>query len=175
MADTARHPSRRTVVKAGLWAAPAVAVVNLTSMSAAHASGCLTTYVSHGFAVFLVETAGVPTYYSFKFGDVETGETSPGDDGNPSDQDYLANKYPTATIIYKDNEASGAQVAVRASLLASLKTSLYSDASGVGYQITAAAPSLAGVYAFDGSFKDNKYKIHPITSPDGQFRLSKGC
>ena len=38
MVDLASHPSRRTVVKAGLWAAPALAVVNLSLMSAAHAS-----------------------------------------------------------------------------------------------------------------------------------------
>ena len=175
MVDLASHPSRRTVVKAGLWAAPALAVVNLSLMSAAHASvstpPCITTYPSHAFAVFLVGG----TYYSIKFGDGTATKPVPGDDGNTFDQAFLAGTSPYAgmTVIEKGNEGSLAQKAVYASLLAGLKVATFSYASGVGYTITAAPAGLVGVYAYDGSFTDNVYRVHTVELTGSQFLITK--
>ena len=176
MVDLASHPSRRTVVKAGLWAAPALAVVNLTAMSAAHASTvvtppCTTTYTSHAFVVFLVD--GV--YYSIKFG--EDGHfTAPGDDGNSFDQAFLrATLPPNSTIIFKGKDGNAAQQNIYAGLLAALMVTTFSNTSGEGYIITSAPSSIDSVYAYDGSFKTptNIYGVHPIQLTGGQILISK--
>jgi len=176
MVDTARHPSRRTVVKAGLWAAPAVAVVNLTSMSAAHASAptsdCRTTYPSHAFVVFLID--GI--YYSVKFG--ENGFlTPPGDDGNSHDQAFLDSTYAGKTVIAKANKATTpAQEAVYASLVAGLKVATFSNANGVGYTITSAPSGLVAVYAYDGYFLNTEslpFGVKQFQLTGSQFLISK--
>ena len=174
MVDLASHPSRRTVVKAGLWAAPAFAVVNLTAMSAAHASApppCITTYPSHAFVVFLVDG----TYYSFKFGDGTATAPLPGDDGNTWDQAFLAHTSPYAgkVVIEKDNQCNPAQAIVRTNLLSQLEVATFTNSSGVGYTITSAPSGLVGVYAYDGSFTDNPHGVHTFQLTGSQFLITK--
>lgn len=174
MVDTARYPSRRTIVKAGLWAAPAIAVVNVTSLSAQAASApkpCVTTYPSHAFVVFLI--GGV--YYSVKFGDGTSSTPVPGDDGNTFDQAFLniTSPYHGKTVITKGNQGTAQQQLVYANLLTSLTVATFSNSGGVGYTITSAPSTLVAVYAFDGSFMDNIYKIHPVALTGSQFLITK--
>ena len=176
MVDLASHPSRRTVVKAGLWAAPAFAVVNLTAMSAAHASApppCNnTTYPSHVFVVFLIDG----TYYSIKFGD--NGSLVPGDDGNAFDQAFLAHTAPYFghTVIEKSNQGTDVQKAVYAGLVAGLAVATFSNTSGVGFTITAAPTGLYAVYAYDGDFKNYEglpYGVKQFSLTGSQFFITK--
>lgn len=172
--------SRRTVLKAGaiagtspLWIAPAMSIVGLTPSLAQATSGhgCTTTYPSHAFLVFLVD--GV--YYAFKFGDGTGGALTPGDYNQEKDGVFLANTAPYKghTIIGKDNQATGAQVTVRANLLKGIGTATFSNSNGVGYTLTKAPSSLVGVYAFDGSFKDNVYNVHAFSTVNGQYFITK--
>lgn len=172
--------SRRTVLKAGaiagtspLWIAPAMSIVGLTPSLAQATSGhgCNTTYPSHAFLVFHVD--GV--YYAFKFGDGNGGALTPGDYNQSKDGVFLANTppYKGHTIIGKNNQATGVQVTVRANLLKGIETAKFSNSSGVGYTLTKAPSSLVGVYAFDGSFKDNVYGVHAFSAVNGQYFITK--
>ena len=172
--------SRRTVLKAGaiagtspLWIAPAMSIVGITPSLAQATSGhgCTTTYPSHAFLVFLIDG----DYYVFKFGDGNGGELTPGDFNQSQDGVFLANTAPYKghTIIGKDNQAIGGQITVRANLLKAIGTATFSNSNGVGYTLTKAPSFLVGVYAFDGSFKDNVYNVHAFVPVNGQYAITK--
>jgi|GEM_PF-5231948 len=183
MVDTAHQPSRRTVVKAGLWAAPAVAVVNLTAMSAAHASApashcTTTTYTSHAFVVYLIN--GV--YYAFKFeGSGPAGTKLPVGGINPNfDGKWLATQspYKGETVIGAPGVGTGTQQSVWNDLLGAIVAKTYSNASGDGVAFLGPVANLAGVFAKDGSYGGDKntypYQVQPVPADEtGQFLISK--
>ena len=185
MVDLASHPSRRTVVKAGLWAAPAFAVVNLTAMSAAHASVATppvgTEFISHAFAVFLVPTitggVSVPTYYAFKFG--EDGNTTVDTSINANyDGVFLSTTAPYAStglrptlLITGPDQGTVGQQATYQLLFQSLKVGSYSDATGNWITLLTYATSLVGVYGKDGTF--GLTQVKEFFQVNGSYRLSK--
>lgn len=166
MVDTALHPSRRTIVKAGLWAAPALAVVNLTSMSAAQASisGCTTTYPSHGILVYTATKTGSDTYYVFKFGDGTSTPPTAGPDQDPNDIAYLQGRYPTKTLI-----GSGKAGSVWATIQSTITVALYANGADTGYIWTGPLTGFVAAYVFDGS--TGYLPVQPNT--DGQYLFTK--
>ena len=199
MVDTVRHPTRRTVVKAGLWTAPAVAVVNLTSMSAAHASAptsncTTTTYTSHAFVVYFVN--GI--YYAFKF---EAGNTPP-PSGTALDVTGINKEFDGAWLSlvapyagHKVISASGVGLDAEQTewnlLRGAIVANTYLDATGVGVaflglnsEYNGPAARLDGVFAKDGSYggtglAGNKspvypYQVQPVPENiSGQYLISK--
>ena len=152
MVDTARHPSRRTILKAGLWAAPAVAVVNLTSVSAAHASVTSLCYPSHGILVYSITTAGTQAYYAFKFG-TGTGAAPFVDvEQNGNDVPFLNGIY--GTFIGSSSRGTAAQQAVWSSLKTIIDVRLYSSGPVVGYAfygpLTYLGGTLVAAYTYNG-------------------------
>ena len=178
--------TRRTVLKASvlagtspLWIPPALSVVGLTPSMAQAAShnGCTTTYPSHAFIVFLVPTGPtkVPTYYAFKFGDGAGGALIPGSINGPKDGTFLAAtpQYKGKRVVGRRSQASGAEIQIRADLLKGITAATFKNANGSGYTLTKAPSSLVGVYAFDGSFKDNIYGVHTFAPVNGQYFITK--
>ena len=166
MVDTAHHPSRRTIVKAGLWAAPTIAVVNLTSMSAAHASVISACIPSHGILVYAVPVSGGSfAYYAFKFG-VGTAQPFADVEQNPND---LGSAFLTAyspligsakdanTPASQPNEWSSLQTIITSGLY------LYSDLNGqvVGYAYS--APTIPGA-TLVGAAIFNGGSVTPLSS-----------
>ena len=185
LSDNSLAPSRRNVLKAGLWVAPAVVVVNMTAVSAAHASGtqppppCITTYPSFGFVVF--EATGVrhgdKIFYAFKFGDGTSTQPVVEGIGMSKAFEYLSNtspyNNPNATVIGNPGEGTAAQQAEWTRLLGLLTVVSYTDSTGSGYKITAADSSLVAVFVHDGTFSDNAYMVHPVASTSDGYRLTK--
>ena len=179
-ASTSQH-SRRTVLKAGLWTAPAIAVVHLSAGSAQAASGTTapqTTYPSHGFLVFLVnEDVGgktVPVYYAFKFGNGSAMTPVVGEYNQAKDGAYLAKTSPYAgnTIIGKDNVGTADQMSTWDTLRKAINVATFSNSTGSGYVLTSAPAGLVGAYVFDGSIGGDKIAPVQATSK-GQFLFTK--
>ena len=167
MVDTARYPSRRTIVKAGLWAAPAVAVVNLTSMSAAHASACARTiYPSHGILVYTDPSTGPNTYYVFKFGDTSTSPPTAvaGFEQNPGDIVFLQLEYPNKTLILND-KASPTWTALQRTIM----VALYASGANTGFVFTGPTTNLVAAFVFSG----NTGYLPVLGNGSGQFIFTK--
>ena len=179
MVDLASHPSRRTVVKAGLWAAPAFAVVNLTAMSAAHASApppCITTYPSHGFLIFSSTKLGDNAYYYFKFGNGSSTSPTVSADSNSLDLAALSLIYPLTTIVTGAGDGTTAQQTTWTILKGAIGLDVFSSGANAGYVYTglttpvgsSPAGVLVAAYTFDGSTVRSGPKVSPSIDADGR-------